>query len=102
MLSKIKQRKLGCTPSYVLERDEWCRRQRTGKTREEGRSLLDKQRQNFTGIKQNLEHVQEYQQGVRRLLSEVQQKVQVQQVAGREELENLNVNRPALAKVSIA
>ena len=35
------------------------------------------------------EHLQEYQQGVRRLLSEVHQEVQVQQVAGKEEADNL-------------
>ena len=54
-----------------------------------------KQRQNFTGIKgKNHEHLQEYQQGVRRLLSEVEQEVQVevQEVAGREEVENFETN----------
>ena len=37
--------------------------------------------------RQSHEHLQEYQQGVRRDLSEVQQKVPVQQVASREEVE---------------
>ena len=39
--------------------------------------------------RESLEHLQEYQKGVRRLLSEVQQKVQVQHVASRQELDNL-------------
>ena len=69
-----------------MSREEMRRRRRTRKTREVGSM---KQRQNFKGIKwQNQEHPQ-YQQGVRRHMSDVQEEVHVRQIPSGEVVEIL-------------